>query len=84
MRAKHTTAHIGREPPSRGALPAQLERLDQTIATAERHVEAQQRLIAEATLAGRNTAQAAFELQKLQLLIAILREGRERLLERSA
>lgn len=84
MQARHTTAHIGCEAPSGATLPAQLERLDQTITAAERHVEAQQRSIAEATLAGRNSAQQSFELQKLELLIAILREGRERLLERSA
>ncbi len=62
----------------------QLERLDRTISGAERHAEAQQRLIVEAALAGRTTAHASFELQKMQLLIAILREGRARLLERQA
>jgi hypothetical protein len=64
--------------------PAQIERIEQTIAAADRHIELQEQRIKEATLAGRNTAQDGFELQKLQLLIAILREGRERLLERQA
>jgi hypothetical protein len=64
--------------------PAHIERIEQTIAAADRHIELQEQRIKEATLAGRNTAQDGFELQKLQLLIAILREGRERLLERSA
>ena len=63
--------------------PAQIERIEQTIAAAERHIELQEQRIQEAMLAGRSTAQDGFELQKLQLLIAILREGRERLLERS-
>ena len=64
--------------------PAQIERIEQTIAAADRHIALQEQRIKEATLAGRNTAQDGFELQKLQLLIAILREGRERLLERQA
>lgn len=64
--------------------PAQIERIEQTIAAAERHIDLQEQRIKEATLACRNTAQDGFELQKLQLLIAILREGRERLLESSA
>ena len=63
--------------------PAQIERIEQTIAAAERHSELQEKRIKEATLAGQSTTQDGFELQKLQLLIAILREGRERLLERS-
>ena len=64
--------------------PAQIERIEQTIAAADRHIALQEQRIKEATLAGRNTAQDGFEFQKLQLLIAILREGRERLLERQA
>ena len=64
--------------------PAQIAHIEQTIAAAERHIELQEQRFKEATLAGHNTAQDGFELQKLQLLIAILREGRERLLERSA
>jgi hypothetical protein len=64
--------------------PAQIERLELTIAAAERHIELQEQRIRQATLAGRVTPQDGFELQKLQLLIAILREGRERLLERSS
>lgn len=64
--------------------PAGIERLELTIAAAERHIELQEQRIREATLAGRTTPQDGFELQKLQLLIAILREGRERLLDRSS
>ena len=57
----------------RGA--AYLGRVDQAIEAAERQIEEQEVLIGDA-------APEIFELQKMQLLVAILREGRERLVER--
>jgi hypothetical protein len=63
--------------------PAQIERLELTIAAAARHIELREQRIRQATLAGCAAPQDGFELQKLQLLIAILREGRERLIDRS-
>ena len=55
-----------------------MARLDRCIAGAERHVEEQEARIRQAALAGCNTAEDEFDLQKMQLLLAILREGRER------
>lgn len=67
------------------ALPPQppIARLEQTIAAAERHMELQEQRIREARLAGRDTEEDGFELRKVQLLVSILREGRERLLDGS-
>ena len=61
---------------------AHLGRVDQAIEEAERQVEAQELLIGEAARGGGDAAPEIFELQKMQLLVAILREGRERLAER--
>jgi hypothetical protein len=61
---------------------AHLGRVDQAIEEAERQVEAQELLIGEAARGGSDAAPEIFELQKMQLLVAILREGRERLAER--
>ena len=72
--SRHDERH---EDVERGANPERRQNPD-------RHIALQEQRTKEATLAGRNTAQDGFELQKLQLLIAILREGRERLLERQA
>jgi hypothetical protein len=63
------------------ALPppaAQIERLERCIAGAERHLEEQEARVREAALSGRNTAVDDFNVQKTELLLAILREGRER------
>jgi hypothetical protein len=59
-----------------------IERLDRTIREAERWLEEQEALIGQAVLAGRDAGHEALDLQKMQLLVAILREGRERILER--
>jgi hypothetical protein len=61
---------------------AQMERFDRCIADAESRLEAQDGLIRAAALVGRNTTHETFDLQKLQLLVAILREARERLFGR--
>ena len=62
---------------------AQMERYDRCIAEAEGRIEAQEQLIREATLVGRPSAQESFNLQKLQLVVAILREARERMYGRT-
>ena len=71
--------------PQIAATPARvpnLGRVNQAIEEAERQVEAQELLIGEAARGGSDAAPEIFELQKMQLLVAILREGRERLAER--
>jgi hypothetical protein len=60
-------------------VPAQQQQYDRCIADAESQIAAQERLIREAGLVGRSAAQESFELQKMQLLLSILREARERL-----
>ena len=60
----------------------QMARFERCIAGAERHIEEQESRIREAALAGCNTAVDDFNLQKMHLLLAILREGRDRVVER--
>jgi hypothetical protein len=60
------------------AAAGEVVRLDRCIANAERHVEEQEARLREAALGGRSTALDEFDLQKMQLLLAILREGRQR------
>jgi hypothetical protein len=83
MLAREIAERVGPEVAAPRPLTA-LERIDKAISEAERHVDAQEALIVEAAQAGQNSALDIFELQKMQLLVAILREGRERLLERPA
>jgi hypothetical protein len=80
MSATEIAEPVAREvtPPRPGT---SLERLERTISEAESRMVAQETLIAEAALTGQETAWHSFELQKMQLLVAILREGRQRLLE---
>ena len=82
MSARSIAERVGPEVAAPRPFAAQMERLDRTIEEAEQRLEEQQTLIAQAALAGRDTARDAFELRKMQLLVAILREGRERLLGR--
>jgi hypothetical protein len=58
---------------------AQMQHYDRCIGEAESRIDAQERLIRESGLVGRSTTQESFELQKMQLLLSILREARERL-----
>ena len=60
---------------------AQIERLDQLIQEAETRLEEQEAYVREIALVSGSTAVASFELNKMQLLIALLREGRQRLSE---
>ena len=82
MSARNIADRIGPEVAAPRPLAVQIERLEQTLEECERRLEAQATLIEEAALAGRDTTQDAFDLQKMQLVVVILREGRERLLER--
>lgn len=59
-------------------MPGEVVRLERCIASAERRVEEQESRLRQAALDGRSTAVHEFDLQKMQLLLAILREGRER------
>jgi hypothetical protein len=56
----------------------EIARLERCIANAERHLEEQESRLRQAMLEGGNTAVHEFDLQKMQLLLAILREGRDR------
>jgi hypothetical protein len=84
MSAREIADRVGPEVAAPRPFAVQLERLGRVIGEAERHVEAQEALVAQAALAGRDAALEDFELRKMQLLVAILREGRERLLEHAA
>ena len=59
----------------------QVERLDRLIREAETRLDEQEAYVREASLAKCNTAVATFELQKMHLLVALLREGRQRISE---
>jgi hypothetical protein len=63
---------------------SQIERLDRLIREAEARLEEQEAYVLEASLASCNTAVASFELQKMHLLVALLREGRQRLANASS
>jgi multidrug resistance efflux pump len=82
MSAREIADRVGPEVAAPRPYEAHLERVDQAIAEAERQVEEQERRIAQVAQGGRDAAHEIFELQKMQLLVAILREGRERLVER--
>ena len=79
MSAREIADRVGPEIAAPRPYEAHLERVDQAIEEAERQVEEQEVLIGEAARGGGDAAPEIFELQKMQLLVAILREGRERL-----
>ena len=58
---------------------AQIERLDRLIRAAETRLDEQEAQVREASLVSGTTAVASFELQKMHLLVALLRENRARL-----
>jgi hypothetical protein len=64
--------------------PAQIERLERCIATAQRQIEAQEQRLRQAAIEGRGAAVEEFDLQKMHLLLAILHEGRERAVRQAA
>ena len=62
----------------------QIERYDRLIAAAETRLSEQEAYVREAALVSGSTAVASFMLQKMHLLIALLREGRQRLADAPA
>ena len=56
-----------------------LLRLDQLIEAVEHRILAQEADVRETSLVDGSDTLAAFELEKMHLLLALLREGRERL-----
>jgi len=56
-----------------------LERLDHLIEMVQRRLVEQEAAVREASLTSGSTAVASFELEKMHLLVALLREGRDRL-----
>lgn len=82
MSVQTIVERIGGDQTARRPFAAHLARVDQVIEEAERRLEEEEQRAAQAGVAGSNTAQDDFDLQKMQLLVAILREGRERLRER--
>jgi hypothetical protein len=69
------------QPAARPSPAAQIERLDQLILEAETRLEEQEAYVREIALVNGASAVASFELNKMQLLVALLREGRDRLSE---
>jgi hypothetical protein len=67
-----STALIEAEP------AAETERYDHVIAEAETRIEEQRQLIRESTLVGREITDESFDLEKMELLVTILREARSR------
>src|SRR5437016_3267149 len=57
----------------------QIERYDRLIEAAETRLAEQEAYVREVALVSGSTAVASFVLQKMHLLIALLREGRQRL-----
>jgi hypothetical protein len=78
MAAQYERHIIKSATPASSSAAAQIERLERCIAGAERHLERQEARVREAALAGRRTAVDDFNLQKMELLLALLREGRAR------
>jgi hypothetical protein len=56
-----------------------LQRLDQLIDTVQGRLVEQEAAVREASLISGSTAVASFELEKMHLLVALLREGRQRI-----
>src|SRR5258708_3340692 len=82
MSVQTIVERIGGDQTARWPHPAHLAQVDRVIEEAERRLGEQEQRFGQAAVAGRSTDQDDFELQKMQLLVAILREGRERLRER--
>jgi hypothetical protein len=83
MSAREIADRVGPEVAAPRPYEAHLERVDQAIEQAERQVDEQEKRIGQVAQAGGDAAAEIFELQKMQLLVAILREGRERLADRA-
>jgi hypothetical protein len=83
MSAREIADRVGPEVAAPRPYEAHLERVDQAIEQAERQVAEQEKRIGQVAQGGGDAAKEIFELQKMQLLVAILREGRERLADRA-
>jgi hypothetical protein len=83
MSAREIADRVGPEVAAPRPYEAHLERVDHAIEEAERQVEEQEKRIGQVAQADGDAAKEIFELQKMQLLLAILREGRERLADRA-
>jgi hypothetical protein len=59
----------------------QVERFDRLIREAETRLEEQEAYVREVCLVSGSTAVARFELEKMHLLVGLLREGRKRVSE---
>ena len=79
MSAQTIVEHISMPGAAHRSPATQIERLDRLIAEAETRLAEQEAYVREVALVSGSTAVASFELQKMHLLIALLREGRERL-----
>jgi hypothetical protein len=65
------------------SLAVYLARVDCGIEEAERLLDEQERKVRQAVLSGRNAEHDTFDLHKMQLILALLREGRARMLGRA-
>ena len=74
--------HVSTREAARRSPVAQIERFDRLIEAAELRLSEQEAYVRNVARVSGSTAVATFELQKMHLLIALLREGRERLVER--
>jgi hypothetical protein len=79
MATQHIVESTSSEDTTRPSPAGRLERIDRLIEVAESRLEEQEAHVREVALV--STAVASFELQKMHLLIALLREGRQRLAE---
>ena len=82
MATQHIVESTSSEDTTRPSSAGRLERIDRLIEVAESRLAEQEAHVREVALVSGSTAVASFELQKMHLLIALLREGRERLAER--
>jgi hypothetical protein len=78
MLARSSVGRIGSTAVVSRAPIAQIERFDRLIREAEARLDEQSALVRQASLVGGNTASADFDLAKMHLLLAILREAKER------
>ena len=73
--------HVSTREAARRSPVAQIERFDRLIEAAELRLSEQEAYVRNVARVSGSTAVATFELQKMHLLIALLREGRERLVD---
>jgi hypothetical protein len=79
MSARSSVERVGSTVMVSRAPIVQIERFEQLIREAEARLEEQTALVRQASLVGGNTAGADFDLEKMHLLLAILREAKERI-----